>query len=113
MRRAITAMTVITASFLLALMPAAPALAAPNITAVFTIGSTAYTVNGQTQQMDAAPFVNASTSRTYVPVRFLAEALGASVNWDPATQMVTLVDGGTTEQMVIGSLTLDVNGQAA
>jgi len=97
----------------LVLFSPGPALADQNTTTVvFTIGSTTYTVNGTPRQMDAAPFINPSTNRTYVPVRFLAEALGASVNWDPTTQTVTLVDGGTTEQMVIGSLTLDVNGQA-
>ena len=61
--------------------------------------------------MDAAPFIDSSTSRTYVPVRFLSQALGANVNWDAQTQMVTLVDGSITEQMVVGSTTLAVNGQ--
>jgi len=74
----------------LVLFSPGPALADQNTTTVvFTIGSTTYTVNGQAHQMDAAPFINPQTSRTYVPVRFLAEALGASVNWDPSTQSHT------------------------
>lgn len=103
----------LSALVLLVLLPwTVPVLADQNaVTVVFTIGSTTYTVNGTPHTMDAAPFINPSTSRTYVPVRFLAEALGASVNWDPGTQMVTLVDSGITEQMTIGSLTLNVNGQ--
>ena len=28
--------------------------------------------------------------RTYLPVRFIAENLGGSVSWDPATQTVTI-----------------------
>ena len=29
--------------------------------------------------------------RTMVPLRFIAESLGAQVNWDPATQTITIV----------------------
>gem|GEM_PF-5776418 len=111
MRKLIT--LTLTLALLLSLVPPGPAVADQNTTTVvFTIGSTIYTVNDTPHSMDAAPFINPQTSRTYVPVRFLAEALGASVNWDPQTQTVTLVDGGTTEQMVIGNPTLTVNGQA-
>jgi len=88
-----------------------PALAAPNTSVVFIIGSTTYTVNGQAQTMDAGPYID-SNGRTMVPVRYLAQALGASVNWNPASQTVTLTDAWTTEQRVIGSTTLTVNGQA-
>lgn len=42
-----------------------------------TIGSTTYTVNGEDKTMDTAPVLNGD--RTYVPVRFVAEALGYEV----------------------------------
>ena len=42
-----------------------------------TIGSATYTVNGEEQTMDVAPFINGS--RTMVPVRFAAEAFGIKV----------------------------------
>jgi len=29
--------------------------------------------------------------RTMVPLRFIAEALGATVNWNPSTQTVTII----------------------
>ena len=109
MRKAITALVIMV--FLLALMPMAPALAAPNTTVVFAIGSQNYTVNGQAQAMDAAPFID-QAGRTMVPVRFLAQSLGASVNWDPASQTVTLTAGSTTVDLTIGSTTETVNGQA-
>ncbi|MDO4669527.1 MAG: copper amine oxidase N-terminal domain-containing protein, partial [Butyricicoccus pullicaecorum] len=44
---------------------------------------------------DAAPFIEGG--RTYVPVRFAAQALGAAVGWDNATQTVIIVD---TEKMM-------------
>ena len=42
-----------------------------------TIGEETYTVNGEEQTMDTAPVL--SGDRTYVPVRFVAEALGYTV----------------------------------
>ena len=44
---------------------------------------------------DAAPFIEGG--RTYVPVRFAAQALGAAVGWDNAAQTVIIVD---TEKMM-------------
>ena len=43
-----------------------------------TIGETTYTVNDEEATMDAAPVIG-SGDRTYVPVRFVAEALGYTV----------------------------------
>ena len=44
---------------------------------VMTLGSKDYTVNGEKKTMDVAPF--AKDNRTYVPVRFVGEALGFKV----------------------------------
>lgn len=49
--------------------------------------------------------------RTMAHVRAVAEALGATVTWDQANQRVTLVEGGTTIVLTIGSTTALVNGQ--
>ncbi len=40
--------------------------------------------------MDVEPYLNNSENRTYVPLRFLAEAMGYTVGWDSATETVTL-----------------------
>ena len=40
--------------------------------------------------MDTAAFIDATEGRTYVPIRYLAEALGYNVGWDETTQTVTL-----------------------
>lgn len=50
------------------------------------IGSTQATVNGQPVYMDVAPFVIGA--RTLVPLRFVAQALGATVQWDEANYTV-------------------------
>ncbi|MGI5879510.1 MAG: copper amine oxidase N-terminal domain-containing protein [Syntrophomonadaceae bacterium] len=56
--------------------------------AVFTINSKTYTVNGQNKTMDTqAVIVN---SRTAFPIRFAAEAMGATVGWDGNTYTVII-----------------------
>ncbi|HUA08495.1 MAG TPA: copper amine oxidase N-terminal domain-containing protein [Candidatus Acidoferrales bacterium] len=52
------------------------------------IGSTSAVVDGRTQALDAPPFIEGS--RTLVPLRFVAQALGASVNWNDGTSTVTI-----------------------
>ena len=57
-------------------------------TAIFTIGSKDYMVNGQRMTMDTLPEI--VNSRTVFPIRFCAEAFGAEVGWDQATYTVTI-----------------------
>lgn len=68
-------------------------------TVKLTIGRKACTVDragsDRSFSTDAAPFIEGG--RTYVPVRFAAQALGAAVGWDNNTQTVLLVD---TEKMM-------------
>jgi hypothetical protein len=52
------------------------------------IGSTQATVNGQPQTLDVAPFIVGAT--TYVPLRFIAQSLGANVGYDNSTQVVAI-----------------------
>ena len=46
--------------------------------------------NLQKIQMDTTPILNNQEGRTYVPIRFIAEAMKYQVGWDEATQTVTL-----------------------
>lgn len=48
-----------------------------DVKVVMTVGETTYTVNGEKATMDVAPEIIGD--RTYVPVRFVAEALGFTV----------------------------------
>jgi hypothetical protein len=56
------------------------------------VGSNQAIVNGQTQYLDVAPFMVGG--RTLVPLRFVAQALGAGVNWDANTNSVIINGGG-------------------
>jgi hypothetical protein len=94
------------------MLATAPAMA--DQAAVFTIGSSSYTINGQPYYMDVSPFVQ--DGRAYVPVRYLADSIGLIVAWNPKTQVVELslnTDNAqlkTDVQMVINKNELWVNG---
>ena len=66
------------------------------------IGETGFTVNGVPAQGEAAPFIDPVYNRTMVPLRLVAEALGAQVSWNADTRIVSISSGG---QLL--SLTLD------
>jgi len=63
------------------------------------IGQYAYTQNGIDQISDAAPFI--AENRTMVPLRLIAEAMGAEVRWDRNTRTVTITQGTTILTLVI------------
>ena len=75
---------------------------------VMSIGSNEIVINDAKATIDAAPIVE--NNRTFVPFRALAEAFGATVAFDEATQAVTAELNGTTVVMTIGSATYTVNG---
>jgi Copper amine oxidase N-terminal domain. len=81
------------------------------------VGAGAYTTEEgsrrRVEKMDAVPFIE--NGRTYVPVRYLALALGIpenGISWLRDTQTVILSNNGTTVTMVIGGKTLFINGAA-
>jgi len=53
------------------------------------IGSKIAFVNETAVELDAPAFIE--NSRTYLPLRFVAENLGATVTWDAETQEVTII----------------------
>ena len=77
---------------------------------VMSIGSNEIVINDAKAAIDAAPIVE--NNRTFVPFRALAEAFGATVAYDEATQAVTAELNGVTVVMTIGSAEYTVNGVA-
>ena len=47
-----------------------------------------YTINGETKEMDVAPVIR--EDRTFVPLRFVSEALNKSVYWNGVTSIVVI-----------------------
>ena len=83
------------------------------ITTFFTITVNANNINYKTEKIefspsgikmavdgkeitfpDQKPLLDAQAGRTYIPIRFLAEALGADVNWINEHQVVEIVNKG-------------------
>lgn len=78
---------------------------------VFTVGSKTFTVNGQAQNMDAAPYIK--NGRTYLPMRYVAQALGinnSSIMWKDGTASFTA--SGKVVSVKIGSKTMTINDAA-
>jgi len=74
----------------------------------FYIDSTTYYVNNAAKTMDAAPII--LESRTVLPIRYVAETLGASVDWQPDEQKVTTIFNGKTVELWIGQNSARVDG---
>ena len=65
-----------------------------------TIGMLSYSVRGVTKTMDAAPEI--VNNRTMVPLRFIAEALGAKVDWNAESRTAIVDLGNRTLRVTIG-----------
>ena len=65
----------------------------------FQIGSTRYTLGGIPHIADAAPFIVGN--RAHIPLRIIAEALGAQVTWNPATRTGYMTKGDITVYIVV------------
>lgn len=59
---------------------------------------------------DVAPIIR--NDRTFTPARLIAEALGATVTWSEAEQVVQISLGNTVIKMTIGSKTAYVNDRS-
>lgn len=67
-----------------------------------------YTINGTSMMMDVAPVI--MEGRTLGPVRFIAEALGADVAWDPVERKATITLGSKVIELWVGKNTARVDG---
>lgn len=61
---------------------------ADNVNISLTVGQSSASVNGTSIALDAPSFIE--NGRIFLPLRFVAENLGANVSWDGTTQTVTI-----------------------
>ena len=81
------------------------------VKACFTIGKNTYMVDNKVKNMDAAPFI--SNGRTLVPVKYVADALGISLDrvfWNNQTKTVTIY-GEEKMTLKIGSKVMQVGSK--
>ncbi len=78
----------------------------------FVIGQRLYKVLGETKGMDALPFIE--NGRSFVPVRYLAMALGVvedRIEWDYSTQSADLKKDNVSIRLSVGSSAIIINGE--
>lgn len=61
------------------------------ISSTVSAAKTNIQVNGEVKQLSDEPFVE--NGRTYMPVRYFADALGVKVDWNQSTKTVILEEG--------------------
>lgn len=79
-------------------------------TLVFRIGSNNAWFTAGDVAVDAKPFID--KGRSYVPIRLLAETMGANVTWDQSTQTVTIHKGSNLLEIPIGNRDALLNGKS-
>lgn len=75
----------------------------------FYINGLYYTVDNKSKEFDVTPYIR--NNRTYVPVRFITEALGASVEWLKDSQEVIIRSEEAFIKMQIGSKKILINNK--
>jgi hypothetical protein len=73
------------------------------------IGSTTAMAGSDTLTLLVAPVIK--SGRTFVPLRFVGEAFGASVQWDATFQLIDISLGGRTIRLQINNKTAVVSGK--
>jgi len=66
-------------------------------------------INGKTVALDTPPIIK--DGRTLVPLRFISEAFGAEVAWDPVFQIIDITLGNDIIRLQIGKDFSSVNGK--
>jgi len=88
------------------------------------VGSNQAIVDGATQALESAPFILGSS--TYVPLRFISQALGAGVNYESSNRLVSITTNGSmggsvstsrttlpAGTSIVGTLTRDLSTKTA
>jgi hypothetical protein len=88
-----------------------PVVKPPAAVVTLIIGQQSVTVGEQTYTLDALPYIDTSTGRTMVPIRFIGEVLGGQVIWDEATRQIRIIYGDTVILLTLDSRTAFINGQ--
>lgn len=86
-------------------------------TIALQIGNNGAAVYGASLRIDTdnyavTPYLD-DNDRTMVPIRFVAERLGADVGWEQSTQQITITLGDKVIVMFVGSVNYTVNGNAS
>lgn len=74
----------------------------------FSPNSTGFIADGELKQFDVMPYIK--KNRTYMPIRFIAEHLGASVEWNADTGVATIRSEEAVLTITHKSKIMTING---
>ncbi len=74
------------------------------------IGNKTVYINDKAVEIEAAPFVDAASSRTLVPIRIVTESIGAGIEWEGTEQKITINHHNNTIELWIGRPIAHING---
>lgn len=72
-----------------------------NVKLVMTLNKPEVTVNGAKDKLDVAPF--AINGYSYVPMKFIVDAIGGQVEWNDKERRVTIIRGNQLLEMWVGN----------
>ena len=74
---------------------------AGDVSILFTVGSTTYTVNGENRTLAEAPFICSDYGRAWIPLRETVEAVGGSLilHWQETSSPASIIIGNTTTRI--------------
>lgn len=75
----------------------------------FFIGQASYNINGGATAMDVSPVIK--ESRTFLPIRFITEPIGAEIQWVDAEKKVIINQDSTIIELWIGKNNAEINGK--
>jgi sugar lactone lactonase YvrE len=76
-----------------------------------TVGSKEILIKGVASTLDSEPFIDRSSGRTMVPLRAIAEAIGATVTFNAEEQRIDILKDSVLIQLWIGKPKAFVNGK--
>ncbi|MFD2331058.1 copper amine oxidase N-terminal domain-containing protein [Cohnella sp. GCM10020058] len=75
----------------------------------FKVGSSQLIIDGKETTMNTKPYMDNGSN--YIPLRYLAEGIGAKVTWDRAAQSVWIDAGDAKAQFWVGKKYMEMNGK--
>lgn len=84
-------------------------VASGDISIVLQLNNLIASVQGSEKRLDVAPYT--VNNRTLVPLRFVAEELGAKVDWNPTNQSITVTLNNSVISLWIDQKLANVNGK--
>ncbi|OPZ94418.1 MAG: Internalin-A precursor [Firmicutes bacterium ADurb.Bin419] len=90
-------------------MPTPDSESGPEVVLRFYIEKPFYYLNNKKTNMDVVPIIKGG--RTFLPVKYVAESLGANVEWEPVERKITVTLGKDILEMVLDKEMAYVNGQ--